>query len=681
MSFPYRQVLLVGATSGIGAAMADKLVSDGVKVVAVGRRQNRLDAFVEKHGSSKASSIRFDITDKAGLDDFVSTVMQKFPELDCVFINSGTQNPHKLSSPESVDLDLFRNEVNTNFLSVVDMSIKFLPKLQEKPFNTGLIITGTHIALVPAFHLPAYSASKAALSAFVYCLRKQLQGSSTRVVEIWPPMVQTELHDYMGEKLGRSLGMPLQEFTEKTYEHLIAGSENIVCDALSRAGLADQLYFPKDVEYTATIESYYSGDVQDVTPRCILQPETTQHVADALKALSAEEGGCWTVAIRSGGHSPFPSNNAAHGVTIDLGRLSSVTYTDNSTQGFPKRHGIASVGAGGRWGHVYTELEKYGVMVTGAREGHVGVGGFLLGGGFSWHSGKYGFTADNVVQYEVVLANGSVDIADATRHPDLFKALKGGTNNIGIVTRFDLRAFLSNDIYGGVMAFPYSQNKAVLQKFVTPPLQLITANVEGVRNSTSFVGLEKLSPVVDIRTTAPVSTPVQQLQGKLGLYNVWFTLSFHATTHMGNKALQVFEELIADLESQIDENINVIFLMTPLPMHYANRGPNILGLDKSLTEPSIVLQVEALLPSPKYGFLLTEKLRAASKEIALYSEKTNERTSWQYVNYAHQTQDPLGSYCKENEDFLERVSQKYDPSGFFQRRVPGGFKISNRRGA
>ncbi|KAK7455024.1 hypothetical protein CaCOL14_006087 [Colletotrichum acutatum] len=75
MSFPYKQVLLVGATSGIGAAMADKLVENGIKVIAVGRRQERLDAFVKNHGSSKAASVRFDVTDRAGLNDFVKRVV------------------------------------------------------------------------------------------------------------------------------------------------------------------------------------------------------------------------------------------------------------------------------------------------------------------------------------------------------------------------------------------------------------------------------------------------------------------------------------------------------------------------------------------------------------------------------------------------------------------------------
>lgn len=62
MSFPYKHVLLVGATAGIGKAMADKLIAEGIKVTAVGRRQDRLDAFVAEHGSSKASSLAVDIS-------------------------------------------------------------------------------------------------------------------------------------------------------------------------------------------------------------------------------------------------------------------------------------------------------------------------------------------------------------------------------------------------------------------------------------------------------------------------------------------------------------------------------------------------------------------------------------------------------------------------------------------
>ena len=71
MPFQYKYVLLVGATSGIGLAMANKLVQEGAHVIAVGRRQDRLDAFVEQHGPDRSSAVKFDITDTAGLDAFV----------------------------------------------------------------------------------------------------------------------------------------------------------------------------------------------------------------------------------------------------------------------------------------------------------------------------------------------------------------------------------------------------------------------------------------------------------------------------------------------------------------------------------------------------------------------------------------------------------------------------------
>lgn len=63
MSFQYKHVLMVGATSGIGLAMAERLISEGVKITAVGRRKDRLDQFVAKHGAAKADSVVFDIAD------------------------------------------------------------------------------------------------------------------------------------------------------------------------------------------------------------------------------------------------------------------------------------------------------------------------------------------------------------------------------------------------------------------------------------------------------------------------------------------------------------------------------------------------------------------------------------------------------------------------------------------
>ena len=70
MPFPYKKVLVIGATSGIGLEFAERLVKEGVSVIAVGRRQDRLDAFVSKAGSGKASAVALDIADIAKIPRF-----------------------------------------------------------------------------------------------------------------------------------------------------------------------------------------------------------------------------------------------------------------------------------------------------------------------------------------------------------------------------------------------------------------------------------------------------------------------------------------------------------------------------------------------------------------------------------------------------------------------------------
>ena len=95
---------------------------------------------------------------------------------------------------------------------------------------------------------------------------------------------------------------------------------------------------------------------------------------------------------------------------------------------------------------VYAELGKYGVVVTGGRDGGVGVGGFLLGGGLTYYMGCRGFGCDSVVNYEVVLSDGSVINANQNENSDLWRALKGGGANFGIVTRFDMDALPADNL-------------------------------------------------------------------------------------------------------------------------------------------------------------------------------------------------------------------------------------------
>ena len=94
------------------------------------------------------------------------------------------------------------------------------------------------------------------------------------------------------------------------------------------------------------------------------------------------------------------------------------------------------VGPGNDWQDVHKALEDTGVTVVGGRIGEVGVGGYVVGGGLSFLSTQYGWAANNIVAFEVVLANATIVTASNTSHADLYEALKGGGNNYGIVTSY-----------------------------------------------------------------------------------------------------------------------------------------------------------------------------------------------------------------------------------------------------
>lgn len=167
-------------------------------------------------------------------------------------------------------------------------------------------------------------------------------------------------------------------------------------------GLQSRILLPTDTEYTTRIGSYWCNNAK-LKPACILQPRSVSEVAKAVKALAQARQ---VFAVRAGGHMNWAgSNNIKDGVTIDLGFLNSTQY-EPSTQ-------TARLGPGAKWKDVFAELEKHGRTVVGAREAECGVGGFLLGGGNTYHTSSYGFACDNVVAYEVVLADGRIVTAAA----------------------------------------------------------------------------------------------------------------------------------------------------------------------------------------------------------------------------------------------------------------------------
>ncbi|PGH12794.1 hypothetical protein AJ79_04018 [Helicocarpus griseus UAMH5409] len=469
------------------------------------------------------------------------------------------------------------------------------------------------------------------------------------------------------------------------------------CIALSQAGLG--VTYPGEPAYEASVGSHWSIAAR-IRPTCILQPETTQDVSLAVSTLVKPTSSMpCQFAVRSGGHITWAgAASIQDGVTIDLSLMSAVTYN--------KAVDTVSIGPGARWGQVYDTLDKIGVSVAGCRAASVGVGGLILSaGGNSFYAGRIGFVCDNVAQFEVVLADGDIVIASPEINSDLFKALKGGSNNFGIVTKFDMYTIGGDGkLWGGVVTYPPSTSAKQISAFVN-----FVDNIENdpyasaipiwYYNSTLgqtivLNAFDYTKPVVappafeeylaipgntsDSLRIADMTNLSEELEQTPGFRDVFSTVTFVNDGQVLHKMLELRDYTISYL-TDVSSKWAMSNIIQPIPTIFAKngveRGGNVLGLDRA-TENLVLLQTFLAWDDKaedkifrKAGTELTNKLSAYAKSLG----KDNE---YLYLAYALDNQDPLKSYGPENVQHMKNVAQKYDPLGIFQTMVPGGFKIT-----
>ncbi len=177
-------------------------------------------------------------------------------------------------------------------------------------------------------------------------------------------------------------------------------------------------------------------------------------VSDVQQVLAYGRAADAPIVVRGGGHSAPGFGTADGAIVIDLSPMQWIEVdSDRRT---------ARVQGGATWGTVDTATHAHGLATPAGIIASTGVGGLTLGGGHGYLSRKYGLTIDNLIEAEVVLADGRVVTASESTHPDLFWALRGGGGNFGIVTSFTYRLHPVRNVICGPTAWPVSETKNVL---------------------------------------------------------------------------------------------------------------------------------------------------------------------------------------------------------------------------
>jgi uncharacterized oxidoreductase len=188
-------ILITGGGSGIGLALAKRLVKNNT-VIICGRDGSKL-----KKASQELNNCPYiicDITNKQQVEGLVKTCNENFPELNCIINNAGVSANYGLQSTASFS-DNAAMEINTNYLAVVHLNELFLPSLLMRP-QAAIIHISSVVALVPSAWWPTYSASKAALHAYIQTLQFRLKNTGVKVFEVLPPLVDT---NFSGEIKGK----------------------------------------------------------------------------------------------------------------------------------------------------------------------------------------------------------------------------------------------------------------------------------------------------------------------------------------------------------------------------------------------------------------------------------------------------------------------------------------------
>ena len=215
------------------------------------------------------------------------------------------------------------------------------------------------------------------------------------------------------------------------------------------AQMSGRVVTPSDADWDATRQVFNLAT--DLRPTAVALPRDVSDVAAAVDHARAHG---LRVAPQATGHNAAPLGSLEDTLLVDVREFQEVSIDPVAQR--------VRVGAGVKWERVAPQLSEYGLAGLHGSSPDVGIAGYSLGGGMGWLARKYGLQTNSVTAIDLVTAEGRPTRVDQEHEPDLFWALRGGNGNFGVVTAIEFAVYPVEDLYAGVMFFPFERAGEVL---------------------------------------------------------------------------------------------------------------------------------------------------------------------------------------------------------------------------
>lgn len=430
-----------------------------------------------------------------------------------------------------------------------------------------------------------------------------------------------------------------------------------------------------DADYDA-VRSLYNGMI-DKSPMMIARCVDVADVVTAVKFARAYD---LRVAIRGGGHNGPGLGSVDDGLVIDLSMMKGVRV-DGSNH-------TVRVGPGCTQGDVDHATHAYGLAVPAGIVSSTGIAGLTLGGGTGYLTRKYGLTIDNLLEADVVLADGRIVTASASQNQDLYWGLRGGGGNFGVVTSFLFQAHPVNMVYAGPVFWDIKDAKQVMKAY----RDFLPGAPEELG---AFVGLKTVPPVDPFpsehqgkRACAVIAcyngsaeqgqAAMAKLLNKLPapLFNWMSEMPFPALQSMfdpffpkgmqwywrGDFVKELTDDAIDAHIGQVQQVPSALCLMHLYPIDGAVRRIGRNDTAWNTRDATWSMVIAGIDPNPQKAGEITRWTKGYWEAVHPYSAKGG------YVNFMMEDGDDsrLQATYGDNYERLAALKAKYDPENFFR---------------